>query len=125
MRLHDLGVGLHHTADVAFGPHVAALEQHAARAQPRDRGQVMRDEADRLLARPELIQLGETLALEVLVAHREDLVDEQHVRIDVGRDGEREPHVHARRIRLHAGIEEVPELGEVHDRREDAVGLLA
>ena len=55
----------------------------------------MRHEQDRLAAAPELRELVEALVREALVADREHFVDEQHVRIDVDRDGESEPHVHA------------------------------
>ena len=101
------------------------VEEKAAAAQTLDGGEVVRDEADGLAARAELVQLRVALALEVLVAHGEDLVDKQHLGIDVRRDGERETHVHARRVRLHGGVEEVAELGERDDLREDAIGLLA
>ena len=65
--------------------------------------------------RRELGELVEALVREALVADGEHLVDEQHVGIDVDRDGEPEPHVHAGRVRLHRRVDEVLELGELDD----------
>ena len=72
-------------------------------------------------------QLGELLdaaALELGVADREHLVDEQDVGIDVDRDGEAEPHVHARRVVLHRRVDELLEPGELDDLVEARVELL-
>ena len=49
----------------------------------------------------ELLHAPETAPLELGVAHREHLVDEQDLRLEVGRDGEREPDVHPARVALH------------------------
>ena len=56
-----------------------------------------------------------------LVADGEDLVEQQHVRLDVRRDREAEPHVHPRRVRADRQVDEVLEPGE----RDDLVELLA
>ena len=48
----------------------------------------MRHQQDRLAAATELGELVEALVGEALVAHREDLVDEEHIGIDVHGDGE-------------------------------------
>jgi divalent metal cation (Fe/Co/Zn/Cd) transporter len=60
------------------------------------------------------------LAWKRLVAHGEDLVDDQDVGVDVDRDREGEAHVHAARIELHLGVDEVFDLTERHDVVEDA-----
>ncbi len=65
--------------------------------------------------------LAEALPLEVLVADREDLVEQEHVRLDVGRDREAEPHVHPGRVRPDRQVDEALELGE----RDDLVHQLA
>src|SRR5262249_54495870 len=57
---------------------------------------VVRDEHDRPAALLELEDLAEALALELLVADGEYLVEQEDVRVDVRRDCEAEPHVHAR-----------------------------
>ena len=75
----------------------------------------MRHEQDRLAAAPELGELVEALVREAFVADGQHLVDEQHVRIDVNRHGEAEPHVHAGRVGLHRRVDELPQLGELDD----------
>jgi hypothetical protein len=77
-------------------------------------------EQDRLPAPLELGELVEALVREALVAHREHLVDEQHVGIDVNGHGEAEAHVHAGRVGLHRRVDEVPHLGELDDLVEPA-----
>ena len=71
-------------------------------------------------------QVGEALvapALELLVADGQHLVDEQDVGVDVDGDREAEPHVHARRVVLHRGVDEPLEAGELDDVVEAAVEL--
>ncbi len=71
-------------------------------------------------------QVGEALVaptLELLVADRQHLVDEQDVRVDVDRDREPEAHVHARRVVLHRRVDEPLEAGELDDVVEPAVDL--
>ena len=75
----------------------------------------MRHEQDRLPAPAELSELVEALVREAFVADREHLVDQQDVWVDVNCHGESEPHVHARGVRLDRRVDEVPQLGEVHD----------
>ena len=65
--------------------------------------------------------LAEALALELLVADGEHLVEQQHVGLDVRGDGEAEPHVHPRRVGAHGQVDELLELRE----RDDLVHRLA
>jgi hypothetical protein len=51
------------------------------------------DEEDGLAPPAELADLVEALVDEGLVPHRQDLVDEENVRVHVDGDGEAEPHV--------------------------------
>ena len=44
--------------------------------------------------------------MEVLIAHGQDLVDQQDLGFDVDGDGEAEPHEHARRVVLHRVVDE-------------------
>ena len=85
----------------------------------------MGDEHDRLLRGAELADLGEAFVLEVLVPDREHLVDEKDVRLEVHRDREPEAHVHAARVRLHGGVEEAADVGELLDRGDGSVHLLS
>ena len=83
----------------------------------------MRHEQDRLVAALELGELVEALVREALVADRQHLVDEQHVGIDVDRDGKAEAHVHAGRVRLDRRVDEVRQLGELDDLVEALLDL--
>ena len=56
-----------------------------------------------------------------LVADREDLVEQQHVGLDVRGDREAEAHVHPGRVRAHRQVDELLELRE----RDDLVHHLA
>ena len=100
---------------------LALPQQHRAVAEPLDRLRVVRDEEDRAAAVLELGDLAEALALELLVADGEHLVEQQHVGLDVRGDREAEPHVHPRRVRAHRQVDELLELGE----RDDLVHHLA
>ena len=85
----------------------------------------MRDEEDRLSPRGELLDRVEAAAREGLVAHREDLVDDEDLGVDVDRDREAEPHVHPRRVGLDRLVDELREPGELDDRRELPLDLAA
>ncbi len=43
-----------------------------------------------------ILHLAQALLLELGVSHRQDLVHNEDVRFEVGRDGERQPNVHPR-----------------------------
>ena len=79
------------------------------------------DEHDRAALALELAHPFEALALERLVADRQHLVDQQQLGLDVHRDREAEPHVHARRVVLHLRVDELLELGERDDLVEAAL----
>ena len=93
----------------------AAVEPQRLVAEALDQAERVRDEQDRLAAALELGELVEALVREALVADGEHFVDQQHVGIDVDRDGEAEPHVHARRVGLHRRVDELLHLGELDD----------
>ena len=78
-------------------------------------GEPVTDEHDRASVAPELLDPLGALALEPFVADREDLVDEEHVGLDVGGHGEAEAHEHARRVVLHRGVDELLEPRELDD----------
>src|SRR5262249_30867313 len=73
-------------------------QQDGAIAEPLDGPRVVRDEDDRAAAPLDLRDLPEALPLEVLVADREHLVEQEHIGLDVRRDGEAKPHVHPGRV---------------------------
>ena len=102
---------------------LALPQQHRALAEPLDLGRVVRDEDDRAAALLELEHLAEALPLERLVADREHLVEQQHVRVEVRRDREAEPHVHPRGVRAHGPVDRLLELGEGDDLVEALADL--
>ena len=64
----------------------------------------------------ELLHAAEAPPLELGVADREHLVDEQDLRLEMGGDRERQPHVHAARVALHRRVDELLDPGELDDR---------
>jgi len=74
-------------------------------------------------ALPYVAHLAQALVLERLVADGEHLVHEQDVGIDVDRDREAQPDVHAGRVVLHRLIDEFGQLGELDDRLHRRIGL--
>ena len=98
-------------------------QQHRSLAEPLDLRRIVRDEDDRPAALLELEHLAEALALERLVADREHLVEQQHVRVQVRRDREAEPHVHPRRVGAHRPVDRLLELGEGDDLVEALADL--
>src|SRR5262245_44905613 len=69
----------------------------------------MRDEENRLAFRLEAPQRPSTPLLEIFVADREDLVEQQDVGIQVRRNGESQSHLHAGRVVLQRHVHEVLE----------------
>ena len=67
----------------------------------------------------------EALGLKRLISHREDLVDNQDVGIDVHGDGKGQPHVHAARVRAEGLMDEIADSGEFDDFVEAGFGLPA
>ena len=63
----------------------------------------------------EVLHPPEAALLELGVADREHLVDEQDLRLEVRGDGEREPHVHAARVALDRRVDELLDAGELDD----------
>ena len=93
-------------------------QQDCARAEALDGRRIVGDEHDRSATLLELEDLAEALALELLVADREHLVEQQHVDLEVRGDREAEPHVHARGVRSHGDVDEPLELRERDDLLE-------
>ena len=83
----------------------------------------MRHQQNRFAAAPELRELVETLVREPFVANRQDLVHQEHVGVDVNCHREPEPHVHAGRVGLHRRVDELFQLGELHDLVEPTLDV--
>src|SRR5262249_22016919 len=99
------------------------LEQHHLIAQRADRAHVVADEKDGPSSPRGMFDFAETLFLKFRVADREDLIDDQNLRIEVSGASKRQPHVHAARIMFYCGVEVSLSLGERNDLIELASGL--
>ena len=86
---------------------------------------VVRDEEHRPAGAAELLHPAQAAPLELGVADREHLVDEQDLGLEVRGDGEREPHVHAARVALHRRVDELLDARELDDLVEARVDLAA
>jgi hypothetical protein len=73
------------------------------------------DEQDGLALADQMLETAETFRLELHVAHRQRLVDQQHVGIDAGGDGKGQAHEHAAGIVLHRLLDEITDVGEGED----------
>ena len=100
-----------------------AQEQRAI-AHPFQRRRRVRDERDGLTLLAKREDAVDALALKGLVADREDLVEEQDLRVHVDGDRETEPHVHARGVRADRQVDEALQLAELDDLVEAAVDLV-
>ena len=72
-------------------------------AQPPDRLHVVRDEQEADAGRPHLVDARRALLLEEDVAHRERLVHDQQLRLQVREQREAQTHAHAGRVRTARG----------------------
>ena len=103
--------------------HLAVVEHDGAVADLADEIRCVGDEEDRAALALEPLDALDALALEGFVAHRQHLVDQQDVGVDVDRHREAEANVHARRVVAHLHVDELLELCECDDLVEHVVGL--
>ena len=82
-------------------------------AEAVERAHVVGYEHDRASAVAHLVEDVKALLLEGGVADGQDLVDEQNLGVDLDRDGEGEPDVHAGGVVLELELLELAQLGEV------------
>ena len=93
----------------------ALVEQVRALADALHGDEVVADEDHGAALAGDGVHLGEALALELGVAHGEDLVDEQDVGLQVRADREREAHEHAARVALDRRVDEALDAREGDD----------
>src|SRR5262245_17702205 len=113
-----------HLARVADTAQMTVLEPGGSVAQVADRLERVRDDHDGLAGSAEVVELLQALALELGVTDGQHLIDQEDLRVDVDRDGEPEPYVHAGRVVLDRRVDEVLEPGEVDDLVEALAELL-
>lgn len=109
---------------VADHRHPPLLQPQRARAEPLDQRRLVRDEEHRLPGFAKILHPVKRLALEIDVADRQGFVNDQHVRIDMDRRSEGQPHQHSGRIGLDRLIDEALQLGEADDHVHPAPHLL-
>ena len=85
----------------------------------------MRDEQHRLAEGNQLAQAFERPPPERRVADRQHLVDEHDVGIAVDGDAEAEPGIQAGRVAFHGRVDQLLDLGKLHDLVEAAVDVAA
>src|SRR4029453_4745798 len=103
---------------VAVVQHPAVVQDHSPAADPRDQVEGVGDEQDRAAPLREPADLVQALALERLVPHGQDLVDQQDVGADVDGHGEPEAHVLAGAVVLDLVVDERLQLGGGENVRE-------
>ena len=118
-----LQIRVDHAHRIADRLRLAVIEPERAVAEVAHLVELVRDEDQRHAAVLHLLNLGHALRGELLVADREHFVDQQHVGIDVDRDREAEPHVHAGGVGLDRLIDELADAGELDDLVEARVDL--
>ena len=87
-----------------------------------DRRQVVRDVDERGALADDLFDSTDALLLEVGIAHRQHLVDQQDVGLQEGGDGEAQPHLHAEGEELDLAVDGVLQPGELDDLVEPLDG---
>ena len=103
-------------------PSRALLEDEHPVAHLAHRAGRVADVEEGAAAVADLLHLLQALLLERLVPHREHLVGEEDVGVDVDGDREAEPGVHARGVVADRGVEELADVGELDDRRRTCAG---
>ena len=99
-------VGVDHALGVALVGHLALAQPEDVVAHLLHQAEAVGHDQDGLAAPAELADLVEALAGEGLVAHGQDLVDQEDVGVHVDGHGEAEAHVHARGVGLDRGVDE-------------------
>ena len=116
-----VGVG-----DLAWGADrddAAPVQQQPTVTVTQHRLHLMRDEDDRPALSLEPLEVRQAPFLECGVTHRQHLVEQQHLGVNLGGDREREPHDHAGREVLQLQVDERLELRERDDLVEPGAGL--
>ncbi|MNP08554.1 hypothetical protein D3C76_1006280 [compost metagenome] len=101
----------------------ALVEQYGAVADRLDRAAVVGDDQQGGAGAAETADPLEALVLEVGIADRQRLVDDQHIGAARGGDAERQAHLHAARVGTHRLVDGFADLGELLDVRHHRLDL--
>ncbi len=107
----------------AVGNQPPALKQQRSATQLLDDLHVVTDQQHRPPSLGDAVHGPQALLLEGGVAHGQYLVDQQNLRLEMGRDGKGQPHAHAAGVALHRRVDELIHLGEGDDLVEAAFDL--
>src|SRR5262249_13343295 len=102
----------------------AAVDPEGPVTELANRHHVVADEEDRPPAPGGLAHAPQALPLELGVADGKHFVDDEDLRVQVGRDGKRQARVHPAGVVLHRCVNELFHLGECDDLIEPARDLL-
>src|SRR5208282_343801 len=102
-------------ARFARGLHLPSIEQDATTAERFQSGDVMADKENRAARAPHLAHLCQAFLLKPLVAHREDLINQQNLRLHMRSDRKGQTYIHAAGVTLYGCIEKFLDLREGDD----------
>src|ERR1035437_714134 len=91
------------------------IEPNSLVAQILDQAQGVGNQHDGGPALAQLEHVVEALALELLITHRDNLIDDKDLRIYGDSDREPQPHVHAAGVDLDGGVDELADVCKVDD----------
>ena len=109
----------------AVADDAALVDPEHAVAELRDGLDLVRHEDDRAARRVDVLHPPEAARLELGVAHAQNLVHEHDLGLEVRRDREGKPDVHAARVALHRRVEELLHSRELCDLRQLGLDLAA
>ena len=112
-----------HLRRLAVADDVTAVDPDRAVAELRDRGQGVGYENHGPTGVAELLHAPEAASLELGIAHRQHLVHEHDLWLEVRGDGECQTHVHAARVALYRRVDELLDPGELDDLVETLLDL--
>src|SRR6266496_2100975 len=84
----------------------------------RDSLHLVRDEEHGATGATQVLHPSEAATLELGITHGQDLVDQKHLRLEMGGDSERESHRHPARIALDGCVDELLDPCELNDLGE-------
>ena len=120
----ELLIELDSRADVAEVARASTIQHQHARTDPRNLIHVVADQHERRVV-ADASQPFVAFGTKRDIAHRQDFIQQQHVRLQRRRHRETEPHLHAGAVALHRRVDELADLREIHDLVELGVDFLS